>query len=114
MNIYIGDEDIRSLEKEDTEVDADERLTIVPSIAGESMGDLPKLNNTEIARYSRHLILDEVGMEGQQNQSRQSSLCWYGWFGFPYPHVFGNLPVSEELASLISMLLMNPTFKDRF
>ena len=38
VNIYIGDEDIRSLEKEDTEVDADERLTIVPSIAGGKHG----------------------------------------------------------------------------
>ena len=46
------------------------------------MGDLPKLDNAEIARYSRHLILDEVGMEGQPS-SRQSSLCWYGWIGSP-------------------------------
>ena len=38
VNIYIGDEDIRSLEKEDAEVDADERLTIVPSIAGGKHG----------------------------------------------------------------------------
>ena len=38
VNIYIGDEDIRSLEKEDTEVDSDERLTIVPSIAGGKHG----------------------------------------------------------------------------
>ena len=28
--------------------------------------ELPKLSNDEIARYSRHLILPEVGMEGQQ------------------------------------------------
>ena len=34
VNIYLGDEDIRSLENENTEVEADERLTIVPSIAG--------------------------------------------------------------------------------
>ena len=25
---------------------------------------LPELNKEEVARYSRHLILDEVGMEG--------------------------------------------------
>ena len=30
------------------------------------MSDLPTLSNPEIARYSRHLILDEVGMEGQR------------------------------------------------
>ena len=34
VNIYLGDEDIRSLDNEDTEVEADETLTIVPSIAG--------------------------------------------------------------------------------
>ena len=28
--------------------------------------ELPKLTNEEIARYSRHLILPEVGMEGEQ------------------------------------------------
>ena len=30
------------------------------------MLDLPTLDNDEIARYSRHLILPEVGMEGQR------------------------------------------------
>ena len=39
------------------------------------MGDLPKLNNAEIARYSRHLILDEVGMEGQQKLKAAKVLC---------------------------------------
>ena len=34
VNIYLGDEDIRGMDNEDTEVDADEVLTIVPSIAG--------------------------------------------------------------------------------
>ena len=34
-------------------------LTETPAAA------LPSLNNEEIARYSRHLILPEVGMEGQ-------------------------------------------------
>ena len=28
--------------------------------------DLPPLSHDEIERYSRHLILDEVGMTGQQ------------------------------------------------
>jgi len=27
---------------------------------------LPELSNEEIARYSRHLIMPEVGMEGQR------------------------------------------------
>src|SRR4030081_2138133 len=36
---------------------------------------LPKLSNDEIARYSRHLILPEVGMEGQQKRKAAKVLC---------------------------------------
>ncbi len=36
---------------------------------------LPPLGNEEIARYSRHLILPEVGMEGQQRLKAASVLC---------------------------------------
>jgi molybdopterin/thiamine biosynthesis adenylyltransferase/rhodanese-related sulfurtransferase len=36
---------------------------------------LPKLSNEEIARYSRHLILPEVGMEGQQKLKAAKVLC---------------------------------------
>ncbi len=39
------------------------------------MSELPELNNAEIARYSRHLILDEVGMEGQRRLKAGSVLC---------------------------------------
>jgi adenylyltransferase/sulfurtransferase len=37
--------------------------------------ELPKLSNEEIARYSRHLILPEVGMEGQQKLKAAKVLC---------------------------------------
>src|ERR1035437_4259938 len=36
---------------------------------------LPKLSNEEISRYSRHLILPEVGMEGQQKLKSAKVLC---------------------------------------
>ncbi|GAC1364273.1 MAG: molybdopterin-synthase adenylyltransferase MoeB [Acidobacteriaceae bacterium] len=36
---------------------------------------LPKLTNEEISRYSRHLILPEVGMEGQQRLKAAKVLC---------------------------------------
>jgi adenylyltransferase/sulfurtransferase len=35
----------------------------------------PKLSNDEISRYSRHLILPEVGMEGQQKLKAAKVLC---------------------------------------
>ena len=44
-------------------------LTEVPAAA------LPTLSNDEIARYSRHLILPEVGMEGQQKLKAARVLC---------------------------------------
>ncbi len=41
----------------------------------ETINELPKLSNEEIARYSRHLILPEVGMEGQQKLKAAKVLC---------------------------------------
>ncbi len=37
--------------------------------------ELPKLSNEEISRYSRHLILPEVGYEGQQKLKAAKVLC---------------------------------------
>lgn len=81
INVYVGDEDIRHLDGPATLVKDGETILIVPSIAGGSsagagtllspspVGDrsVPTpLSNEEIARYSRHLILPEVGLEGQR------------------------------------------------
>ena len=41
----------------------------------EDPATLPVLSNNEIARYSRHLILPEVGMEGQQRLKAAKVLC---------------------------------------
>ena len=69
VNVYVNDEDIRYLDKDETRLEGDETISIVPSIAGGSPAvaepETAALSNEEIARYSRHLILPEVGMEGQ-------------------------------------------------
>src|SRR5579862_3870589 len=68
VNIYRNDEDIRYLDKEKTAVKETDVLSIVPSIAGGTEEDskkVAKLTNDEVLRYSRHLIMPEVGMEGQ-------------------------------------------------
>ena len=39
------------------------------------VAELPKLTNEEVARYSRHLILPEVGYEGQQKLKAAKVLC---------------------------------------
>ena len=69
VNVYVNDEDIRYLEKESTKLEGPEIISIVPSIAGGShaLAEVSQaaLTNEEVARYSRHLILPEVGMAGQ-------------------------------------------------
>ena len=69
VNVYLNDEDIRYLKKDQTAVSDRDVITIVPSIAGGATETLappkPALSNEEILRYSRHLIMPEVGMEGQ-------------------------------------------------
>ncbi|MEO8348048.1 MAG: molybdopterin-synthase adenylyltransferase MoeB [Acidobacteriota bacterium] len=61
VNLYKNDEDVRYLEGDETRLAADDALSIVPSIAGGV-----DLTNEEIRRYSRHLIMPEVGVEGQK------------------------------------------------
>ncbi len=85
VNIYVNDEDIRHLQKEETEIKESDEISIVPSIAGgapsatveeaRAQSDaLPELNKDELARYNRHLILPEVGMEGQRKLKAASIL----------------------------------------
>ena len=74
VNVYVGDEDIRDLDGLETEVKDGGEILIVPSIAGGNSStaeakaekELPTLSTEEYARYSRHLILPEVGLEGQR------------------------------------------------
>jgi adenylyltransferase/sulfurtransferase len=69
VNVYKNDEDVRYLDREATSVSPQDSLSIVPSIAGGSSPiavDPVTLSNEEIRRYSRHLILPEVGLEGQK------------------------------------------------
>ena len=70
VNIYVGDEDIRDLDGVETTLKDGDEILIIPAIAGGSTAatasDLPTLTNEEYSRYSRHLILPEVGLEGQR------------------------------------------------
>src|SRR5688572_4932844 len=93
VNVYLNDEDIRYLQREATPVKPGDSLSIVPSVAGgateapafakatagrsamDSGADLPQLTPDEIKRYSRHLIMPEVGMDGQRRLKAGSVLC---------------------------------------
>jgi molybdopterin/thiamine biosynthesis adenylyltransferase/rhodanese-related sulfurtransferase/molybdopterin converting factor small subunit len=82
VNVYVNDEDIRYLQKDATPTAPGDTVSIVPSIAGGAVQTAPPpaasnataqktaeppltLSNDEILRYSRHLIMPEVGMDGQ-------------------------------------------------
>jgi adenylyltransferase/sulfurtransferase len=94
VNVYVNDEDIRYLQKEQTPVTATDTVSIIPSVAGGAptetrertdarattgaaarTGQLPELNKDEVKRYSRHLIMPEVGMDGQRRLKAGSVLC---------------------------------------
>src|SRR5688500_752846 len=89
VNVYLNDEDIRYLQKEQTPVSAGDTLSIIPSVAGGvekgavaekiavpmTARELPQLTNDEVKRYSRHLIMPEVGVDGQRRLKAGSVLC---------------------------------------
>ncbi|HEV2763676.1 MAG TPA: ThiF family adenylyltransferase, partial [Pyrinomonadaceae bacterium] len=106
VNVYVGDEDIRHAGGLSTPVKDGDTVMIVPAIAGgvgaeerigaatdsgraapsnsEGADNLPALSNAEVARYSRHLIMPEVGMEGQRRlKAARVLLIGTGGLGSP-------------------------------
>ncbi len=86
VNVYVNDRDIRQLAQRDTRVAAGDTVSIIPSIAGgTAVADvLPKLSHEEILRYSRHLILPDVGLEGQRKlKAARVLLIGAGGLGSP-------------------------------
>jgi adenylyltransferase/sulfurtransferase len=75
VNVYVGEDDIRYRERAETPVEADTEISIVPSVAGGTATAEPvELSNEEIRRYSRHLIMPEVTLEGQRRLKGASVL----------------------------------------
>lgn len=83
VSVYLNDEDVRYLQREATPVHPGDVLSIIPSIAGGSPGAVAypsmsklkgapgagptrALTSEQMKRYSRHLILPEVGLAGQR------------------------------------------------
>jgi MoaD family protein len=78
VNIYVNDEDIRHLDREQTALSAGDTISIVPSVAGGSgaaVREAEELTRDEIQRYSRHLIMPEVGVDGQRKLKAARVLC---------------------------------------
>ncbi len=92
VNIYCNDEDIRYLQSIATKLGKDDELTIVPSIAGGcpdsttfrsknhpgnariTSTESAELSREELRRYQRHLIMPEVGVQGQKKLKAASVL----------------------------------------
>jgi molybdopterin/thiamine biosynthesis adenylyltransferase/rhodanese-related sulfurtransferase/molybdopterin converting factor small subunit len=106
VNVYVNDEDIRAKEGDRTPLVPGDTLSIVPSIAGGADGpgaavDPDKLaaaqaamrqagksnialDHDEVRRYSRHLILPEVGLAGQTKlKNSRVLLIGVGGLGSP-------------------------------
>jgi molybdopterin/thiamine biosynthesis adenylyltransferase/rhodanese-related sulfurtransferase/molybdopterin converting factor small subunit len=88
VNVYVNDEDIRYLQREQTPLKDGDTVSIIPSVAGGAPSETavgadpkvgypaaPALEGEEIKRYSRHLILPEIGMDGQRKLKAASVLC---------------------------------------
>ena len=65
VNIFINGEDTRYGDGLNTKIKNGDDIRIIPSIAGGS-ADSNILSSKEVIRYSRHLSLPEVGIEGQK------------------------------------------------
>jgi adenylyltransferase/sulfurtransferase len=87
INVYLNDEDIRYLNKAATPSKDSDTLSLVPSIAGGSAVAEPPvedLTKDEILRYSRHLIIPEVGIDGQRKlKAAKVLLIGAGGLGAP-------------------------------
>jgi len=82
----VNDRDIRQLSQRETPVKPGDTVSIIPSIAGGTAvaEELPKLSHEEILRYSRHLILPDVGVEGQKKlKAARVLLVGAGGLGSP-------------------------------
>ena len=79
VNVYVNDDDIRYREREETPLAPHDTISIIPSVAGGApvtdSRTSPDLTDEEVQRYSRHLILPEVGLEGQKRLKAARVLC---------------------------------------
>jgi adenylyltransferase/sulfurtransferase len=87
VNIYVNEEDVRHLQNGDTPLAETDTVSIIPAIAGGSSvqgrfavgqsalaAGTGELSHAEVRRYSRHLIVPEVGLEGQKKLKASSVL----------------------------------------
>lgn len=116
VNVYVNEEDIRYLQTNMTSLKDGDTISIVPSIAGGSFSLMDRLaanrkdalSPAEIKRYSRHLILPEVGMAGQLKLKQSSALIvGAGGLGVPLTQYLSAAGVGR--LGLVDFDVIDPT-----
>jgi len=62
VNIYVNNHEIQSLQGKDTPVNDGDEMAVIPAIAGGAV----VLTPDQVNRYSRHIIMPQVGPSGQR------------------------------------------------
>jgi len=76
VNVYVNEDDARDKQGLATPVKSGDVILIVPAIAGgAATAAETALSREELRRYDRHVILPEVGLEGQKKLKAASVLC---------------------------------------
>jgi molybdopterin/thiamine biosynthesis adenylyltransferase/molybdopterin converting factor small subunit len=76
VNVFLGSENLRtSASLNRVRLRDGDELTILVAVAGGAPTTAEGLSAGETARYSRHLVMPEVGLEGQKRLKRARVLC---------------------------------------
>ena len=70
INIYVNQVEIENLEGEATAVNSGDEVAVIPALAGGATALTPEM----VDRYSRHLIMPQVGSSGQRKIIESSVL----------------------------------------
>ncbi|MBR1396866.1 MAG: molybdopterin-synthase adenylyltransferase MoeB [Selenomonadaceae bacterium] len=92
VNVFVDGQNIKELDGFQTKVRDGAEIMLIPAIAGgavtdsiiDNEGDKEKLSNDEINRYSRHLLLKEIGLKGQRKlKAAKALIVGVGGLGTP-------------------------------
>ena len=95
INIYINGKNAKFSSGLDTALSDGDEINILPAVAGGSSGaggEVPDLSEKEMDRYSRQIMLEEIGYQGQL-KLKQAKVCVVGVGGL------GN-PITTRLAAM--------------
>ncbi len=95
INIYINGKNAKFSSGLDTALSDGDEINILPAVAGGSSGaggEVSDLSEKELDRYSRQIMLEEIGYQGQL-KLKQAKVCVVGVGGL------GN-PITTRLAAM--------------